>query len=121
MSVKFQEIVFDARVDNKDVKHLFDTGSEVTLLFNKTVSRLKLNVIKRKSTNYQSKPVNCHNDQNRCFIAEGYRKVTTKQKRTYSRNCKPLILLVGMRRFELPTSCPPDKRANQAAPHPDKV
>ena len=33
----------------------------------------------------------------------------------------PFLLLVGMRRFELPTSCPPDKRANQAAPHPDKV
>ena len=26
--------------------------------------------------------------------------------------------MVGLRRFELPTSCPPDKRANQAALQP---
>ncbi len=41
------EIIFDARIDNKDVKLLFDTGSEVTLLFKKTAARLKLNIIKR--------------------------------------------------------------------------
>ena len=28
---------------------------------------------------------------------------------------------VGLGRFELPTSCPPDKRANQAAPQPGRV
>ena len=44
------EIIFDARVNNKDVKLLLDTGSEVTLLFNKTATRLKLNVIKRNSS-----------------------------------------------------------------------
>ena len=44
------EIIFDARVNNKDIKILFDTGSEFTLLFNKTASRLKLNVIKRNSS-----------------------------------------------------------------------
>ena len=44
------EIIFDARINNKDVKLLFDTGSEFTLLFNRTASRLKLNVIKRKSS-----------------------------------------------------------------------
>ena len=27
--------------------------------------------------------------------------------------------MVGMARFELATFCPPDKRANQAALHPD--
>jgi hypothetical protein len=26
---------------------------------------------------------------------------------------------IGVPRFELGTSCPPDKRANQAAPHPE--
>ena len=44
------EIIFDARINNEDVKLLFDTGSEFTLLFNKTASRLKLNVIKRNSS-----------------------------------------------------------------------
>ena len=44
------KIIFDARVNNKDVKLLLDTGSEVTLLFNKTATRLKLNVIKRNSS-----------------------------------------------------------------------
>jgi hypothetical protein len=44
------EIIFDARVNNKDVKLLLDTGSELTLLFNKTASRLKLNVIKRNTS-----------------------------------------------------------------------
>ena len=44
------EIIFDARINNQDVKLLLDTGSEMTLLFNKTASRLKLNVIKRKSS-----------------------------------------------------------------------
>jgi hypothetical protein len=44
------EIIFDARVNNKDVKLLLDTGTEVTLLFNKTATRLKLNVIKRNSS-----------------------------------------------------------------------
>jgi len=43
------EIIFDARVDNEDVKLLLDTGSERTLVFNKTASQLKLNVIKRSS------------------------------------------------------------------------
>jgi hypothetical protein len=28
------------------------------------------------------------------------------------------FLVIGAGRFELPTSCPPDKRANQAAPRP---
>ena len=28
--------------------------------------------------------------------------------------------MVGMARFELATFCPPDKRANQAALHPDQ-
>jgi hypothetical protein len=45
------EIIFNARVNNNDVKLLLDTGSEMTLLFNKTASRLKLNVIKRNSSN----------------------------------------------------------------------
>ena len=29
--------------------------------------------------------------------------------------------MVGMARFELATFCPPDKRANQAALHPDRI
>ena len=29
--------------------------------------------------------------------------------------------MVGLRRFELPTSCPPDKRANQAALQPATI
>ena len=29
--------------------------------------------------------------------------------------------MVGMARFELATFCPPDKRANQAALHPDRM
>ena len=29
--------------------------------------------------------------------------------------------MVGMARFELATFCPPDKRANQAALHPDRL
>src|SRR5262245_30342538 len=31
---------------------------------------------------------------------------------------KVLVRIVGLPRFELGTSCPPDKRANQAAPQP---
>jgi hypothetical protein len=34
---------------------------------------------------------------------------------------KLLILMVGLGRFELPTSCTPSKRASQAAPQPDVV
>ncbi len=31
-----------------------------------------------------------------------------------------LVDFVGMGRFELPTSRPPDERSNRAEPHPDK-
>ena len=40
-------------------------------------------------------------------------------KRSLTASFLPLGKMVGMARFELATFCPPDKRANQAALHPD--
>jgi hypothetical protein len=42
-----------------------------------------------------------------------------KKKAPNSKRAKCLNILVGMRGFEPPTPCPPDKCANQAALHPE--
>ena len=49
------------------------------------------------------------------------------KKRNFDRGQIPVfkiplpLQMVGMARFELATFCPPDKRANQAALHPDRI